>query len=66
MVYIPDLTRLLVAQIKEFRARVAALTSELGQSIKEMPIFALLKEKVRIQYIHNSLIKFISKMNIVL
>ncbi|XP_022837131.1 apolipophorins isoform X2 [Spodoptera litura] len=40
-----DLTRLLVAQIKEFRARVAALTTELGQSIKDMPIFALLKEK---------------------
>ncbi|KAH9637818.1 hypothetical protein HF086_017596 [Spodoptera exigua] len=40
-----DLTRLLVAQIKEFRARVVALTTELSQSIKDMPIFALLKEK---------------------
>ncbi|XP_047037209.1 apolipophorins isoform X1 [Helicoverpa zea] len=40
-----DLTRLVVAQLKEFRARVAALTNELTQSLKDMPIFAVIKEK---------------------
>ncbi|CAH0599019.1 unnamed protein product [Chrysodeixis includens] len=40
-----DLTRLLVAQLKEYRARVTALVSELTKSIKELPVFALIKEK---------------------
>ncbi|XP_075987202.1 retinoid- and fatty-acid binding glycoprotein apolipophorin isoform X2 [Anticarsia gemmatalis] len=40
-----DLTRLLVAQLKEFRARVTQLTAELSQQVKELPIVALLKEK---------------------
>lgn len=40
-----DLTRLVVAQLKEFRARVVQMATELTQSIKDLPIFGLLKEK---------------------
>ncbi|KAJ8705174.1 hypothetical protein PYW07_011001 [Mythimna separata] len=40
-----DLTRLLVAQLKEFRARFDALAQELTTTVKELPIFTVIKEK---------------------
>ncbi|KAJ8707317.1 hypothetical protein PYW08_010569 [Mythimna loreyi] len=40
-----DLTRLLVAQLKEFRARFDALAKELTTTVKELPLFAVIKEK---------------------
>ncbi|XP_026331141.1 apolipophorins-like, partial [Hyposmocoma kahamanoa] len=40
-----DLTRLLVAQLKEFRAKVGQIAPEIIQQIKELPIINLIKEK---------------------
>ncbi|XP_049881562.1 apolipophorins [Pectinophora gossypiella] len=40
-----DLTRLLVAHLKEIRGKVAQILSDITQQIKELPIIGLIKEK---------------------
>ncbi|XP_063834944.1 apolipophorins isoform X2 [Ostrinia nubilalis] len=40
-----DLTRLVVAQLKELRAKSSAFFEDLSKQIKELPIFDMIKEK---------------------
>lgn len=41
-----DLTRLLVVQLKELRTRLNEIYREVSEQFGQMPIFAMLKEKV--------------------
>lgn len=45
---IPDITRLIVAELKEYRAKVGEIFAEFTQWLKDLPILQAVKEKVRL------------------
>ncbi|RVE54932.1 hypothetical protein evm_000299 [Chilo suppressalis] len=57
-----DLTRLIVAQLKEFRVKAGAFIEEISKQIKELPIFEIIKEKYGELAVPDMVLEVIAKL----
>ncbi|XP_072946075.1 apolipophorins [Epargyreus clarus] len=58
-----DLTRILVAQLKEWRAKATAFFADLGAQIKELPIISFIKEKYQELSIPQQLLNMLKEVH---
>ncbi|CAH0764921.1 unnamed protein product [Diatraea saccharalis] len=57
-----DLTRIVVAQLKEFRAKAGAIFEEISKQIKELPIFEMIKEKYGELAVPDMVLEMVAKL----